>query len=69
MFSQILDGFPQIFKPEVLERFIFYGMPDTFRTEQHRFKLTSAQMPVVLLILCLLPFSILLQEVCDLLWH
>ena len=39
------------------------------RTGQHRFKLTFTQVPCVLLLLRLFPFSILLKDVCDLLWH
>ena len=54
---------------EVPEHLILHGTPDTIRTGQHRFKLTFTQMPFVLLFLRLFPFPILLQEVCDLLWH
>ena len=62
-------GLPQTFQLEVPERRIFHGAPDAGRTGQHRFKLTFTQVPLVLLILRLFPLPILLQEVCDLLWH
>ena len=67
--TKITDGFPQSFKLEVPEYSILHGTPDTIRTEQHRFKLTFTQMPFVLFLLRLFPLPILLQEVCDLLWH
>ena len=67
--SQTIDGFPQTFQLEVPEHRILHGTPDTIRAGQHRFKLTFTQMPFVLLFLRLFPFPILLQEVCDLLWH
>ena len=60
---------PQIFKPEVPEHCILHGAPDALQTGQHRFKLTFTQVPCVLLFLRPFPFSILLKEVCDLLWH
>ena len=60
---------PQIFKPEVPEHRILRGTLDAFQTGQHRFKLTFTQVPCVLLFLRPFPFSILLKEVCDLLWH
>ena len=60
---------PQIFKPEVPEHCILHGTLDAIRTGQHRFKLTFTQVPCVLPLLRLFPFSILLKEVCDLLWH
>ncbi len=59
----------QSFKTEVPAYSILHRTPDAFRTGQHRFKLTFTQMPFVLLFLRLFPFPILLQEVCDLLWH
>ena len=52
--SQAIDGFPQSFKLEVPEYSILHGTPDTVRTEQHRFKITFTQMPMVPLVLRLL---------------
>ena len=66
---QFRNGSPQIFKPEVPEHRILHGTLDALQTGQHRFKLTFTQVPCVLLLLRLFPFSILLKEVCDLLWH
>ena len=66
---QFRNGSPQIFKPEVPEHRILHGTLDAIRTGRHRFKLTFTQVPCVLLVLRLFPFSILLKEVCDLLWH
>ena len=63
------NGSPQIFKPEVPKRRILHGPLDTIPAGQHRFKRTFTQMPCVLLFLRLFPLPILLQEVCDLLWH
>ena len=53
----------------VSEQAILHGTLDALRTGRHRFKLTFTQVPCVLLLLRLFPFSILLKEVCDLLWH
>ena len=69
MHIQFRNGSPQIFKPEVPEHRILHGTLDALKTGQHRFKLTFTQVPCVLLLLRLFPFSILLKEVCDLLWH
>ena len=60
--AKILNGFPQTFQLEVPEYSILHGTPDTIRTEQHRFKLTFTQMPMVPLVLRLFPLPILLQE-------
>ena len=69
MHIQFRNGSPQIFKPEVPEHRILHGTLDALKTGQHCFKLTLPQVPCVLLLLRLFPFSILLKEVCDLLWH
>ena len=66
---QFRNGSPQIFKPKVPEHCILHGTLDAIRTGRHRFKLTFTQVPCVLLFLRLFSFSILLKEVCDLLWH
>ena len=66
---QFRNGSPQIFKPKVPEHRILHGTLDALQTGQRRFKLTFTQVPCVLLVLRLLPFSILLKEVRDLLWH
>ena len=66
---QFRNGSPQIFKLEVPEHRILHGTLDALQIGQHRFKLTFTQVPCVLLLLRLFPFSILLEEVCDLLWH
>lgn len=67
--AQFFHGISQNFKLEVLEYFIFHRTPDTSLAGQHRFKLTSTQMPGVPPVLCLFPFPISLQKVCDLLWR
>lgn len=67
--SQTIDGFPQSFKLEVPEYSILRRMPDALRTEQHCFKRTFTQMPLVPFLLRLFPSPILLQKVRGLLWH
>ena len=67
--AQLRDGIPQIFKLEVPEYIPLQRTPGWHMAGQHRFKLTSTQMPLVLPGLGLRALSVLLQKFRDLLWH